>query len=501
MCCLFSGIPFYILFVCCYKRHKKNHLEENVTQFSHENKNGKAPIQIVVESPTPPGTMDRTSSSAGDLISAEDTNKQNIEMQEKVQSEIVPYVVPTEEVVVQHAAIIENNEEKEAKIIDMLDKVLQAEEDSYGEVISLKDAKDEEEAVDAVSDKVNYHRKSFSEVSDAGSDASLGNQVLSKYDVIAQVHREDLPRVAEEKPDSGEADILENNNDNDNEGDDDEIVNESNDSETNSQTDESGYSDTIDRAALNDSAEDVKERPYIPTPPPFDENFFASPTFQKSYTVPKRPSRNKPYEEPEENKPRESIQSNGSQSDGNIIFGSDRQIHFMSKLNNIFQGKIATPPDEGEEKRRRSNSTGNVVENTEFAVSRDRPSIFLDLKKELLAAQKLRPVNAEEQAPPEPRVEVDKEEEEEEDVSMSRNDLKSKLESIFANGGPQLLKPRLMKSNPPTPEEAYQTDTSSTESISKLPKIEKNDTLKRQKDKFGAVLNSFRLSLNQDDVV
>ncbi|XP_063826117.1 uncharacterized protein LOC135075642 [Ostrinia nubilalis] len=496
------GIPLYILFLCCYKSPEENNLEENIKQFSYANKNGKTPIQIVVESPTPPGTMDRSSNSAGDHIQAKDSNKDDIEMQETLShNEIVPYA--TQEIVLQHAAVVENNEEREAKIIDMLDRVLQAEEDSYGEIISLKDPIDEE-TVGAVGENV-IHRKSLSELSDAGSDASLGNQVLSKYDVIAQVHREDLPIVTEEKADTGEADILDNNNEEDEGNAPIEYI----DSETNSQTDESGYSDTIEKNTLNDSSEDIKDAPYIPTPPPFDANFFANqtfpviPPFQKSYTVPKRPSKNKAFEELEENKPRESVQSNGSQGDGTIIFGSDRQINFMSKLSNIFQGKINTLNDT-EDKRRRSNSTGNVIQNTEFSVSRERPAIFFDLKKEILAAQKLRAASSEEpeaKQPPEAAEEAASEEEEERDISMSRNDLKSKLESIYANGGPQLFKPRLMKSNPPTPEEAYQTDTSSTESIAKLPKIDKNDTLKRQKDKFSAVLNSFRLSINSDDAV
>lgn len=405
----------------------------------------------------------------------------------------MPY--ETEEILVQHAAVIETNEEKEAKIIDLLDKVLQAEEDTYGEIMSFKEQKEENEE-DVL------HRKSLSELSDAGSDASLGNQVLSKYDVIAQVHREDLPKVTEEQPDKGEADILENNM----ETEEQELVTEFNESDTNSRTDESGYSDTLDKTALNDSVEDVKDEPYIPTPPPFDENFFASPNFKKSYTVPKRPSKSRSFENEEESKPRESVQSNSSnQGDGNLAFGSDRQINFMSKLNNIFQKQITVNDDEEEEHRKRSNSTGNVVD-TELSVRPERAALFLDLKKEIIsreAAQNLRPVNTEPKENPEVRVENNSNEEEDEDIGMSRDDLKSKLESIFANGGPRLLKPRLIKSNPPTPEteDPNPMDTLSTDSIEKLPKMDKNDTMKRQRDRFGAVLNSFRLSLNKDEVV
>lgn len=358
--------------------------------------------------------------------------------------------------------------------------MLQAEEDSYGELISLKENKEVLNETPIVDPSIT-HRKSLSELSDAGSDASLGNQVLSKYDVIAQVHREDLPKVSEEE-EKEKTEEIENE---------DEEVTPFNDSESNSRTDESGYSDTIDRNALNGSTEDTTDVPYIPPPPPFDESYFASPYFKKSYTISSRPTRQKSIDE--ENKPRESIKSNHSQDDNNIVFGSDRQMDFMSKLNNIFQNKIS---NEGEEQRRRSNSTGDVVQASEFVLNRDRPAIFLDLKKEIQAVHStpnLRPVNVEDN---EPEVE---QESEGIDTSMSKEDLKSKLANIYAGGGPT-MKPRLMKSNPPTPEESYQTDASSTESIAKLPKVEKNDTLKRQKDKFGAVLNSLnslRLSKNE----
>lgn len=433
-------------------------------------KNGKPPVQIIVESPTPPDTMMRSSNYGGDIETLDEEIEEAPEMEETLQ---------TTEITV-YQAYIENNEEKEAKIIDLLDQVLQAEEDTYGEIISLKDKED-------VVINQEVQRKSLSELSDAGSDASMGNQGLSKYDVIAQVHREDLPKVAEEE-ERQDQDIEE------------EIVNVdeevtafNDDSETNSRTDESGYSDTFDRN-LNESVEEVSN---IPVPPPLDENYFRSSNFKKSYTIPVRPMqkiepKQLEEEQEEENKPRDSLQSNNSQSDGNITFGSDRQINFMSKLNNIFQNKISSSDDE--EPRKRSHSTGNVTDGTDFSISRERPAIFLDLKKEIVskeAAQNLRPVNVEDKSA--------EDTEEVEDITMSREDLKSKLENILAAGGPKLLKPRLMKSNPPTPEEAYQTDTSSTDSIPKLPKMEKMDTLKRQKAKFGEVMKSFRLSLNKDD--
>ncbi|CAH0398522.1 unnamed protein product [Chilo suppressalis] len=483
------GIPIYIICVCCYKRNKSNNLEENIKTFSNVTKNGNTHIQIIVEAPTPPGTLDRSSNIEGGNRDSKTMEQRgvNIEMKEKtIHNDIVPY--ETEEIVIQHAAIVENNEEKEAKIIYLLDKVLQDEEDSYGEIISWKEPTDDDN-VSAKQD-ITLHRKSLTELSDAGSDASLGNNVLSKYDVVAQVHREDLPKVTEESLETGEIEELENNN----EVEDQELVTAFNDSETNSGTGESGYSDTIDKTALNDSIEDV---PNIPPPPPLDENYFASPYFKKSYTVPKRPSKSKLVEmQDEENKPRESINSNSSMGDGNLVFGSDRQITFLSKLNDLFQSKMLT--DDVDEQKRRSNSAGNVVENTPFSPF-VRPPMFLDLQKEITskeAAQNLRHVLEEKPNPPD-----EVEDDEAEDQSMGKEALKSKLENIFATGGPQLLKPRLMKSNPPTPEESYQTDNSSTESIAKLPKMDKNDTLKRQKDKFSQVLNSFRLSLNKEDNV
>lgn len=475
---IISGIPIYVLFAFCWKR-KDDETEDRQTVTLYTNKNGKPPVQIIVESPTPPGTTNQFSNYGGDCSIQEVEN----EIEEANSVSLEP--TKREEITI-HQAYVENNEEKEATIIDLLDQVLQAEEDTYGEVISLKDQK-KEEAVATVHEN-DVHRKSLSELSDAGSDASMGNQVLSKYDVIAQVHREDLPKVTEEEERRDDEDIS------DQEIEDYEEVTAFNDSETNSRTDESGYSDTLDKNLLPENLDDKEDAPVIPVPPPLDENYFRSPYFKKSYSISSRPTK-KEKEDEEENKPRESVQSNGSQGDGNITFGSDRQINFMSKLNNIFQNKITTNSDD-EEPRKRSHSTGNVVENTEFSVSRDRPSLFLDLQKEITsgeAMQNLRPINTEDSK--------SAEDEPVEDTSLSREDLKSKLENIFATGGPRLLKPRLMKSNPPTPEEAYQTDASSTESISKLPKMEKNDTLNRQKAKFGEVLNSFRLSFNKDDVV
>ncbi|KOB68260.1 High affinity cationic amino acid transporter 1 [Operophtera brumata] len=477
------GIIIYLMKFCFCKREKSN-LKENMT-IIHASENGKAPVQIKVESPTPPDTIARTSNYGGDTIQEED------EIQEDIQESIVRSTVPIKkEETMLHQAYIENNEEKEAKIIDLLDQVLQAEEDTYGELISLKEVKEEEEVV-STSQETAVHRKSLSELSDAGSDASLGSTGLSKYDVIAQVHREDLPRVNEEEEKSEREDTIYYEDEND------ELVTAFNDSD--SRTDESGYSDTIDRNALSESLEESKEDiPNIPVPPPLPDILFLSPNFRKSYTIASKHSNPPPplEDDDDENRPRESITSNSTLGEDNMTFGSDRQVNFMSKLNNIFQTKITTSDDE--EPRKRSHSTGNVVENTEFSTIHQRPAMFMALQNEITskeAAQNLRPVNAEE------KPELEHEEEEEEDVSLTRQDLKSKLEGIFAAGGPQLLKPRLMKSNPPTPEDSYQTDTSSTESIPKLPKMDKNDTLKRQKDKFSAVLNSFRLSFKDDDDV
>lgn len=442
-------------------------------------------MQIVVVSPTPPHTLARI-----------DEHAEKYDDAQEIHQELRDKAINTRNVdaaIVQQMQI-ENNEEKEAKIIDLLDQVLQAEEDTYGEVISLKEIKEDDAATN---ERGIPHRKSLSELSDAGSDASLGNQGLSKYDVIAQVHREDLPRVTEEEEKiDGNEDV--------NHFEDEEIT-AFNDSD--SRTDESGYSDTIDRHALSESLEDtqmsaipVPPPPPPPPPPPLDENYFKpNNNFKKFYTVNYRhtePELPRNVEDLEINEPRVSIQSNNSQGDGNMRFGSDRQIKFMSKLNNIFQKR-----EEEEEPRRRSHSTGNFSDAELSVMNHDRPPMFEDLKKELLsreAAQNLRPVNTEEKAPESESSEP----EEEEDISLSRQDLKQKLEGIFAVGGPQLTKPRLRKTNSGPLEEPNQTDNnSSSESVVKLPKVDKNDTLKRQRAKFGEVLNSIRLSMNQDDQV
>ncbi|XP_053609486.1 cationic amino acid transporter 2-like [Plodia interpunctella] len=490
------GIPVYIICVCCKK--KQNNLEENMKTFGHANKNGKTPVQILVQSPTPTGSRKMISDFGAFIENSE-------EMQEIKQPDMDEIyeekdVIPTEtyartdEIIVQHA-IVENNEEKEAKIIDLLDQVLQAEEDRYGEVIHLKE-EEEDEAKETIG-----HRKSLSELSDAGSDASVGNQEISKYDVIAQVHREDLPIVSEEEERNGDKEDVGVQKI---EMDDYEQVTAFNESETNSRTDESGYSDTIlDRSGLNDSQESIKEdAPYIPPPPPIDEEYFSRPTLHKFYSMPKGKTKMTPPsvvpDDDEEIPPRESLQSNSSQGDGNIVFGSDRQINFMSKLSGIFANKLNS---DDQEQRQRSHSTGNVVQGTELAVV-SRPLIFKDLNKEFLEKKdkdlQLRPVKVENVK----STEIEESEAEEvEDLSMTRSDLKSRLETIFASGGTQLVKPRLMKSNPPTPEEAYQTESSSTDSLPKITKENKNDTLSRQKAKFGEVLNSFRLSFNSDDQV
>ncbi|XP_026760973.1 cationic amino acid transporter 2-like [Galleria mellonella] len=482
------GIIVYVLCLNCYKRNKNNYLQKNTTIFTHVGKNGKPSVQIVVESPTPPGTVRSNSEGIDNNIQIDDRCEFVLNVIEEIKDDTE---MKTEENIIQQA-VIETNYEKEAKIIDLLDQVLQAEEDSYGEIISLKDDNNVNEEV---TENV-IQRKSLGELSDAGSDISLGNQGLSKYDVIAQVHREDLSVVSEEEEkDDGET-INEHVN----------KILEANQSETNSRTDESGYSDTFDKMALNDSIEDVKEaRPYIPAPPPFDENVFEKSYLKKSYSMPK--AKIKPVdvslESEEETRPGENLQSNnpsGDNSNGDdyMIFGSEKQIDFMSKLSNIFQNKINTENEE-QEHRKRSHSIGDATEHIDSTTS-NRPLIFEDLKKEIIAnkGKTLRPTNIVDNSnDTEPETQV----EDDENSSMSRQDLKTKLESIFANGGTKLVKPRLMKSNPPTPEEVYQTDSSSSESIYKNAKTEKNDTLNRQKAKFSVVLNSFRESLNTDDKV
>ncbi|XP_059045722.1 cationic amino acid transporter 3-like [Achroia grisella] len=479
------GIFIYMLCLYVYKRNKSNYLQDNMSTYPHLDKNGKTAVQIVVQSPTPPSTV--RDEERNDSIQVDNRHElviHPIEVKDDTEMKI-------EENIIQQA-IIETNDEKEAKIIDLLDQVLQAEEDSYGEITSLKD--DNIEPKEVI--QMTKQRKSLSELSDAGSDASLGNQVLSKYDVIAQVHREDLTIVSEEDEKNYKEDVNLEKPLNEQEG----RLNDTNDSETNSRTDESGYSDTFDKTVLNDSTEDVKDvRPYIPVPPPFDEKYFAKTNPKKFYSMPK--STINPVEDSLESekdmKPRESVQSNNSNAEDSMVFGSEKQIDFISKLTNIFQNKINTEHEEHEQ-RKRSHSIGNADETLDSATS-NRPLIFEDLKKEIIAnkGKNLRPTNLIDTS-----AQTDNEPQNEEDnSSMSRQDLKSKLESIFANGGTQLVKPRLMKSNPPTPEDAYQTESSSNDSINKNVKVDKNDTLKRQKAKFSVVLNSFRQSFNTDDQV
>lgn len=487
----FSGIPVYLICICCYKTNTG--IDGGSKTSTHTNRNGKPSVQIFVELPTPPDTI-KHSTTGGDQIIQQGGNTLVIRENPR---KTLPFI--TEEITVQQA-FIEDTTEKEAKIIDLLDQVIQAEEDSYGEIISLKEQADVNERT-PIEVEQESQRKSLSELSDAGSDIS-SNQVLSKYDVVAQVHREDLPRLDEEEEVKESSDV-------ENESYQEEVTEDNkldkiteqnknsgkiNDGDDNSRTDESGYSDTLDKTPQNELVDDKELIPNIPVPPPLDENFFASPTFKKSYTISVRPT-NVRTPEREDIKPRERVQSNGSIDDAPITFGSDKQLHFMSKLNIIFQNKIAESSESGDETRIRSNSAGNLIENTELAINRERLQLFQDLKKEIISrdqANMLKPVQREDN---EPETVSD-----EEDQSMSKEVLKSKLENIFASGGLQPTKVRLTKSNPPTPEEAYQTDTSSSESISKIPKLVKNDTLKRQKDKFGEVLNSLRLSLRDDQM-
>lgn len=482
-----SGIPVYFICTCYYKKLSRRNSSEDKTP-TQINKNGGPPVKIIIETPTPPDTIKISSSRGGDL-SISSTIKSSVvgtPVEQKVVRNYIPFV--TEEIIVQQA-IVEDNEEKEAKIIDLLDQVLQAEEDSYEEIITLQEPQKEEKD-NAITTEL--HRKSLSELSDAGSDASLGNQVLSKYDVIALVHREDLPKLKEE----------EEKNEITDQNDDYEYITEINESETNSRTDESGYSDTLDKNTFSESVEDNRaQAPVIPVPPPMDENLFSNPTFKKSYTISSRPSKVRLFPEPTNDKPRLSIQSNGSIDEAPMVFGSDKQMNFMSKLNTIFQTKISSVND-GEELRKRSHSAGNLADNAEYSLSRERPSIFFDLKKEL-EARNLKEVDeskktAEDVVDHKTDSKKNDNDSDDEDISLSREDLKSKLESIFAAGGPRLVKPRVMESNPPTPEEPYSW---SAENISKIPKVEKNDTLKRQKAKFNEVLNSIRLSINKSDNV
>lgn len=490
-----SGILIYVISICVISKEGRDHFRSQQV-FSNVNRKPSS-FKDVEKEGNSSNLKQNLSKDKLELNQITDTDKIHEEKSKEDPKVELKGKFPEKEItIVNDQVTVEIDlKQKEAKIIDMLDQVLQAEEDSYIEIISLKEENVEDQNMDPILLTVEPipHRKSLSDLSDAGSDASFGNQVLSKYDVIAQVHREDLPKVDE---DIKETNIIENNEEH-------EEMTAFNDSETNSRTDESGYSDTIDKSALNDSTEDAREDiPYIPKPPPFDENYFAQPYFKISYTVPSRSKRaSKSSMGPEtETKPRESIQSSNS-NDGVIVFGSDRQVNFMSKLSNIFKHKLE---GNDEVNLKRSNSTGDMKA-AENAMIPERPLILLALQKEILAAHsspRLRPVTTPNVQPVVIlNAEATENEVNEDDSSMSRENLKSKLENIFAAGGPKPPKSKLMKSNPPTPEEAYQTDASSMESIPKIPKMEKNDTLKRQKDKFGDVLNSFRLSFNSDDGV
>lgn len=499
----FSGIVIYLIFICAVSNKERRHFRSQQV-FSHQQIDRKQDSLKDVEKDGINSHLENTLSKEKlqlDQIidKSKDTTHETrpkeelqLKTESKEKSEVKENTIENDQITVEI-----DLKQKEAKIIDLLDQVLQAEEDSYIEIVSLKEENIEDKNMVPipliVDTEPTPHRKSLSDLSDAGSDASFGNQVLSKYDVIVQVHREDLPKVNEDV--EKETNLIETNEEH-------EEMTAFNDSETNSRTDESGYSDTIDKSALNDSTEDAREDiPYIPVPPPLDENYFTQSYFKASYSVPKRSKRLSLVTPAEESKPRISVQSSNS-NDGTIVFGSDRQITFMSKLSNIFKNKIE---GNDEVNLKRSNCTGNLRP-AEKVISPERPSILLELNKEILTARSspiLRPIATLHLQPivATPDIEETETEGNDDDSIMSREDLKSKLENIFATGGPKPLKSRLMKSNPPTPEEAYQTDTSSAESIQKLPMMDKNDTLKRQRDKFSNVLNSFRLSFNNDDVV
>lgn len=503
-----SGITIYLVFICVFSKEGRNHFRSQHALSSHQQVDQKLNLKDVEKEENISNFEHNFNKEKLELNQT--IHKGNDKMQEEKQMEELESEPDTKvkfhmkeiSAVNDQVTVEIDLKQKEAKIIDLLDQVLQAEEDNYIEIVSLKEVNIEDQNMVPSSLVVEPipHRKSLSDLSDAGSDASFGNPVLSKYDVIVQVHREDLPKVNEDI--EKETNIIENNEEH-------EEMTAFNDSETNSRTDESGYSDTIDKSALNDSTEDAREDiPYIPEPPPLDENYFAQSYFKPSYSVPSRSKRISIKKPEEETKPRESVTSNNS-NDGNIVFGSDRQISFMSKLSVIYKNKIEGN-DEG--KLKRSNSTGDVRVEDDVIIPK-RPAILQALHKEILAAHAsphLRPsatpslqpvVTPNLQPVVTPNNEETETEDEDDDLSMSRENLKSKLENIFATGGPKPLKPKLMKSNPPTPEETYQTDTSSMETIPKLPSMEKNDTLKRQKDKFSNVLNSFRLSFNNDAVV
>lgn len=481
---MFSGIAIYLIFICAVSKEGRSHFRSQPV-FPHlqlDKQDSFKDIEKEGKSSNFEQNLSREKVVLNVKLDGIEDTKTNEEQQPKEDEEKEVSDTKRNIIAIDQITVENDLQQKEAKIIDLLDQVLQAEEDNYIENVSLNEENVEDKnmvPIPVIVDPI-PQRKSFSDLSDAGSDASFGNQVLSKYDVIVQVHREDLPKVNEDI--EKEANIIDNNKTEEH-----EEVTAFNDSETNSRTDESGYSDTIDKSALNDSTEDARAEdiPYIPEPPPFDENYFSTSYFKTSYSILPTPKRL--IETEEENKPRISVESNSSKDDGTIIFGSDRQMSFMSKLTNIYKNKIE---GKDEDNSKRSHSVGDMKAAINFAIP-ERPAIFKELNKEILDSTPiLRPVNNTE----EDTVDIDN------DSSMSREDLRSKLQNIYSTGGPKPVKPKLEKSNAPTPEEAYDRDASS-DSDSKLPKIEKNDTLKRQKDKFSEVLNSFRLSINKDDVV
>lgn len=479
-----------MLSLCCNK-HKKTsgNLEGNINEaFAHTEANGKLPVHIVVEEPTPPVTR-RILENYDQTINrplSEEFKADIVDLDVKVTPQniiLASYTVET----IEQQSVIDENEGGEAKIIDLLDQVLQAEEDTYGEISSINEGKFDDVLVSTAPEPI-PHRKSLGELSDADSDASLSNPGLSQYDVVAQVHREDLPKVDEE--------YNEDENDIQVKLHDAEHVTFFNDSETASRTDESGYSDTTDNNHIHDSIEELKLdiEPYIPPPPPpppppFIEHLYTNPPFMKSYSMSPR-AKPSPVEL-EKKIPRESVISNASHDDKTIVFGSARQMTFADKLSGILMKQMPTSEPEG---RKRSNSAGNVVEAIDM--SKERPSVMLELHKELLArevAHSLRPIIKAAQE----NNDVDDNNKSDEDLSMTRQDLKSKLEGIFANGGTQLGKPRLIKIH------SQEEDNSSLESaiVKAVTKVEKSDTLKMQKAKFSQVLNAIKLGHNKEDHV
>lgn len=462
------GVICYLIGLCIISKKKKNgYYDGKVNEgFTHE-VNGKPAVQIVVEAPTPPLSIKR------EAVDENQNKPLSEEFIADIKNDNEPSTVMTytEETIIQHS-VIEHNEEKEAKIIDLLDQVIQAEEDTYGDSSSLssKVVVAEEQIVNATEmTETMPHRKSLGELSETGSEISHDYAGIFQYDVVAQVHREDLPKVDEDNEDETKSDG--------------EMVTFFNESETASRTDESGYSDTTDNHQLNASIEELKApEPYIPPPPPLDESYFTSPQIRKSYTIAVRPKL--------EEKRRESIISNSSQDDV-IEFGSARQQSFKNKLSGMLlkrPGKIAEDSD-GELKR--SNSYANVTD--AMSDYRNRPSIFLDLNKEFMASDvTLRSVK-----PVEPIETENETENEVEESELNRADLKSKLENIFAHGGgTQLIRPRLVKAPPPATEEKSNADSV----IERMPKVEKSNTLKLQKAKFNDVLNSFKMLARDDKV-